>query len=381
MKQIILTVLSATLLFAAPQYKNELEKEFAEYKKALEEEFKSYKKEVGAYWDDTKLDNPNAWTTYSKDKKTRTIVDFEKGEVRIQTQTSDPKKAAKILKDEIERTISIDKKEAYQKDELNQRIEKRIAKFKNLAKGKVEAEPVLGDVFFDQKKPSKSAQDALVKKLLKSSDKSYQTTPKRKKKYVEAVFPLPAQKVSGTKLPKYMAGKADKLAPYAKRYAKKENLSVPLVMAIMHCESAFNPMARSHVPAFGLMQIVPRTAGKDATKYMTGKPQLLSPSYLYNEEKNIQTGSAYLHILYYSYLKKIKNPQSRLYCTIAAYNTGAGNVSKAFTGKTNIFKSAETINRYSPQEVYNQLMKYLPYDETKHYLKRVSSRMHLYEDI
>ncbi len=362
------------------KYQDDLDKEFAAYQKAMDEEFKAYKKEIGAYWDEPKIDDPTQWTTYSKDKKTRTIVDFDKGEVVIQTQETDPKAAAAILKEEIERTITIDTQDALKNDELTQRIQKRIGTLSDLKDDKPGTTPVLADVFFD-KTPGKKASDAVVKELLKGSQKSFQTTQKTQKKYVEARFPLPAQKSGDLKLPKYMADKAERLAPYAKRYAAKEKLSAPLVMAIMHCESAFNPMARSHVPAFGLMQIVPRTAGKDATKYLYGRAKLLSPSYLYNESNNVQTGSAYLHILYHNYLGKISNPQSRLYCTIAAYNTGSGNVAKAFTGSTNINKAADTINRLSPQEVYNRLLRSLPYDETKHYLKRVTERMHLYTNL
>jgi len=67
-------------------------------------------------------------------------------------------------------------------------------------------------------------------------------------------------------------------------------------------------MAKSSVPAYGLMQIVPQSAGLDATEFVYGKPVLLSPSYLYNDKNNVNIGTAYLHILNYRYLKKIKNP-------------------------------------------------------------------------
>jgi membrane-bound lytic murein transglycosylase C len=129
------------------------------------------------------------------------------------------------------------------------------------------------------------------------------------------------------------------------------------------------------------MQIVPRTAGIDTYKYLYHKKRLVSGSYLYNSKNNITMGSAYLHILYYRYLKHIKNPVSRLYCTIAAYNTGAGNIAWAFTRKYNMKKAAPHINKLTPKQVYNKLLKDLRYDEPKHYLKRVSSRMVAYNKI
>ena len=68
---------------------------------------------------------------------------------------------------------------------------------------------------------------------------------------------------------------------------------------------------------------------------------------------------------------------------IAAYNTGAGNVAKAFNKDRtrNIRKAAEVINTMEPNEVYQQLLESLPYDETKLYLKKVYGRIAQYEKI
>jgi membrane-bound lytic murein transglycosylase C len=146
----------------------------------------------------------------------------------------------------------------------------------------------------------------------------------------------------------------------------------------MHSESSFNPMARSHIPAFGLMQIVPRSAGVDTYQFLYGEKKLLSADYLYNPQNNIKIGSTYLHILYYRYLRHIKDSQSRLYCAIAAYNTGAGNVAKSFIGNYNIAKASEKINAMSSQEVYTHLLRNLPYNETRKYLQKVNDRRAVY---
>ena len=147
-----------------------------------------------------------------------------------------------------------------------------------------------------------------------------------------------------------------------------------LIYAIIQTESSFNPMARSYIPAFGLMQIVPKTAGADTAKFLYGKRKIFSSSYLYNSTNNIKIGSYYLHILYFKYLKNIKNKKSRYYCTIAAYNTGAGNVAKAFIGNYNIYKASKKINKMSQNQVYKTLMRNLPYRETKNYLYKVDKR-------
>ena len=188
--------------------------------------------------------------------------------------------------------------------------------------------------------------------------------------------------------------KAKRYKNIVNQYGKKEHIPYELIYAIIDNESSFNPMARSYVPAFGLMQIVPSSAGADAYKMLYGKKKILTPSYLYNSKNNILIGSAYLKRVYYGYMRKIKNPISRLYCTIAAYNTGAGNVACAFNstskssnGKTqcirsrgdyNIIKASEKINRLSSTQVYDKLLKDLKYDEPKNYLKRVTKRMGIY---
>ena len=181
-----------------------------------------------------------------------------------------------------------------------------------------------------------------------------------------------------------LSKRADLYVPYAEKESERFDIPVALVMAIMHSESAFKYKAKSGVPAYGLMQIVPRTAGHDVNKRVRNKDEPMTPQELYIPEVNIETGVAYLNIVNKQYLRKIENDESRLYCTIAAYNTGAGNVAKAFNikgqGSTrNIHRASAIINKLTPEEVYDQLMKNLPYDETKHYLERVSSRIALYQ--
>jgi membrane-bound lytic murein transglycosylase C len=162
------------------------------------------------------------------------------------------------------------------------------------------------------------------------------------------------------------------------RHGGARRLERSLVFSIIETESAFNPLARSPVPAFGLMQIVPRSAGQDASAVKFGKPRILAPSYLYNAENNIEMGTIYLDILFTRYLKGIRNERSRLYCVIAAYNTGAGNVFRAFTGKTRSKAAYQRINSMTPEQVYRHLIWNLPYKETRHYLAKVVDRMDRY---
>jgi membrane-bound lytic murein transglycosylase C len=65
-------------------------------------------------------------------------------------------------------------------------------------------------------------------------------------------------------------------------------------------------------------------------------------------------------------------------CAIAAYNTGAGNVSRAINGTTNISKAIPSINKMSYDQLFNHLKNYLPHDETKDYIRKVTSKMQKY---
>ena len=111
-------------------------------------------------------------------------------------------------------------------------------------------------------------------------------------------------------------------------------------------------MARSSIPAFGLMQIVPGSAGKDVAAFLYGKSVLLSPEYLYQADKNIEAGSVYMYLLQQRYFKQVRQDETRLYLSIASYNTGPGNVAKTLTGSTSLNRAAMAANLLPPKQVY-----------------------------
>ncbi|MDR2883517.1 MAG: transglycosylase SLT domain-containing protein [Deferribacteraceae bacterium] len=148
-----------------------------------------------------------------------------------------------------------------------------------------------------------------------------------------------------------------------------------IVRAIAHVESGFNPTARSGASAYGLMQVVPSSAGLEISKVLYGKPVVLSPSYLFDADRNVEAGIIYLSILYNKYFSEINDPVSRIYCVIAAYNGGASTVARAFVGSRNVAKAIEKINKMTSEEVCNRLITKLPYKETRQYLERVLAAM------
>jgi len=179
-----------------------------------------------------------------------------------------------------------------------------------------------------------------------------------------------------------LSARANAVVDFAQQEGERWQVPAALIMAVIHSESSFDPKATSPIPAYGLMQIVPTTAGYDVNQIVRKISEPMSSGDLYTPNINVETGAAYLNILDKRYLKSIKNDQSRLYCMIAAYNTGAGNVAKAFNadGARSIKKAAKVINTMAPDDVYQHLLHHLPYDETKRYLKKVSSRIELYQN-
>ncbi|WP_350635966.1 transglycosylase SLT domain-containing protein, partial [Pseudoalteromonas sp. GW168-MNA-CIBAN-0100] len=136
---------------------------------------------------------------------------------------------------------------------------------------------------------------------------------------------------------------------------------------------------RSPIAAFGLIQIVPTSAGKDVSNFLQCKPLLLSPEYLFKADNNVEAGSTYLHILSNRYFKNVRNEQSRLYMSIAAYNTGPGNVAKTLSGSNSLNQASIAANAMSADKIYAYMVNNLPAQETRNYLQKVVKRTAYYQ--
>ncbi len=162
---------------------------------------------------------------------------------------------------------------------------------------------------------------------------------------------------------------AEKYRSTVTHYAEQFKVSPSLIFAVIRTESNFNPFAVSSAPAFGLMQLVPSSGGREAYRKAKGKDTIPSRDYLFDPENNIELGSAYLNVLSYNLLERIENQIAREYCVISAYNTGPRNVFKAFA--TDQTAAINQINSLQPPAVYDRLRAHLPYQETRDYLAKV----------
>jgi len=162
---------------------------------------------------------------------------------------------------------------------------------------------------------------------------------------------------------------ADKYRATVTRFAEQFKISPSLIFAVIRTESNFNPFAVSSAPAYGLMQLVPTSGGRDAYRKAKGTDAIPSRDYLFDPENNIELGSAYLNVLSYNLLEQIDNEVSREYCVISAYNTGPRNVFKSFANDS--VAALNQINSLEPPAVYDRLRNNLPYQETRDYLVKV----------
>jgi soluble lytic murein transglycosylase len=102
-----------------------------------------------------------------------------------------------------------------------------------------------------------------------------------------------------------------------RREAAKHNIDPTWVAAEIRAESVFNPKARSHADARGLMQVLPSTGAGIAKRL--GLPWRGGDS-LYEPEFNISLGTAYL--------RELEDKYGMAYIAIAAYNAGPAPVAR-----------------------------------------------------
>jgi|AntDeeMinimDraft_8_1070380.scaffolds.fasta_scaffold00256_3 membrane-bound lytic murein transglycosylase C len=342
-------------------FKQQYQQEYKTFKTEYEQNYHEFKEKVASYWGDkTELSDADTYIHYSDDLQQRTIVDFADNTISVE-RLGDEAINTDSVKALLEELSTTSVREQAKKDPLLSKI----------------------DINSDQTVLAawapKSSVDDIIKKAEVSTSESTAKTKKPElgssattKRVQRMQLTLPKSNVLNSRAADFLAT--------AQQQAQELNLPLELIMAVMEVESSFNPLAQSPIPAFGLMQIVPTTAGMDVNRFVFEQDSIPSTEVLFDPSQNIEFGGHYLAILRDRYLDKITNPESRLYCMIAAYNTGAGNVAKTFHPEKEMRISAAVteINKLTPQQVYDRLEQELPYQETRAYMGKVRSAMQKY---
>lgn len=332
------------------------------YKDKLRAEHEAFKKEVMAKWGDKSMveSTKKEWVEYSDDKESRTKVDFESGTVTVEviSDKGEPQSATKArLEESVSNLLESKGKTIDFKSEV---VEQKPVTEKPVLDGQIDTSKYVG--------PSVSKEGGKLAEKIVDSEQ----TESRKVQTQEG-----EKKISSITLqlaPDHLNQRARKYEGIINRYSKQFGVDEPLIYAVMEQESAFNPMARSHV-AYGLMQLVPSSGGKDAYMYADKIDDEPTPEFLYNPDNNVRLGTAYLKILMERNFNNVKDKTNRMLCAIAAYNTGAGNVAKAFTGNTALGRAVEKINSMDNKSLFNHLKERLHHPEARDYVQKVTSKM------
>ncbi|KAA1153872.1 DUF3393 domain-containing protein [Pseudoalteromonas sp. FUC4] len=355
------------------QYEQQQKQEFEAFVSAWHDAQGAYLKQVTQKWQDPNLPSSKVWVKYSDDLNKRTSVNFESGEVVVELLNSqNNEQAVEYAKDQLNELSQVTVDKTLANDPVYIAANNTINSKSFTSTGKP-----LNRKIEQSKSPTTiqpkniAEQTVLSTEIVEEVLTAKAPVITKQKDRVTISYQLPANTLSN---------QAKRYLPDVLQQAKRYNLDPALLLAIIHTESSFNPLARSPIPAFGLMQIVPTSAGKDVSKFLQGKPLLLSPEYLFQADNNVEAGSTYVHILSNRYFKNVRNEQSRIYMSIAAYNTGPGNVAKTLSGSKSLNQASIAANSMSADKVYTLMVNNLPAQETRNYLQKVVKRTAYYQE-
>ena len=317
--------------------------------------YQDFKDEVEQKWDEFKYSSSKTYVDYDSNLNARGSVDFENGVVEIEVIVDDPQQSV------------ADKKQL-----SDEKLQEKLTQVVN--KKADDKQPLLKDQLQNKqgKKVTSGNAGSFAKEVMQNKEiKKEKFTAKDGKKRIKYTVQVQMQ-------PDHVKTRANRFKREVLKQSKRFKIDPAVAFAIMQTESSFNPKARSHIPAYGLMQLVPKSGARDAFNYVYKKDILLKDTYLYVPANNIELGCAYISKIRYAYFKNIRDEESAYFCTISAYNTGVGNVARALTGKTKLMAATNKVNSMDPDKVYKMLVDKLPYVETKDYLEKVTRRIKYY---
>ena len=396
------------------EYAEQSLQEYLAFEAKLMEEYEAYKKKVMAEWGEDRMveSTKKTWVEYGQDDTSRSIVDFENGKVTVEI-LSDPNEDAETTKRRLEEAVanlissrgkalgfpSSVAEEAPISDKPIMTGQLNLKAYQSLERGGNLDLTRRTVTTSRQGSSSASAGMTMADKAKKEAQEraARQKAEKEKAAQAKSIQQVIVEKNTpvvssvntskGTKnvikielelIEDHIPKRAEQFKGMIRKFSQKFMVDEPLIFAIMEQESAFNPAAKSHVPAYGLMQLVPKSGGRDAYRFVHKQDVIPTADFLYDPENNIELGTGYLRLLMTTSFAKVTDPKCRMLCAIAAYNTGAGNVSRSITGNTNISKAIPQINQMNYDQLFSHLKRNLPHAETQDYIQKVTSKMQKY---
>ena len=396
-------------------YVAEVTSQYDAYEQQQAREFEAFKKEVEEKWQDFKAPSKKEYVEYDDDLDSRASVDFEKGEITVEViveedipdpvsqpvnkvknnvpkqetkqapipqvtqekkKDTEPKSLIPIVEKtktpEFQKEKSQQRSSAVKKEISDQKLQRKLADILK-AKGD-DGKTMLNKQVVDKK--GKTVTPATAKAYASElvanapvATKTYKAKDGKKRTVYTVKVPMKSDHINT---------RADRYKQEVLKQSKRFNIDPIIAFAVMETESAFNPKAKSHIPAYGLMQLVPKSGARDAYLYVYKKDKFLDGDYLYKPGNNIELGCAYLAKIRHQYFKSIKDDERAYICVVPAYNTGIGNVAKALVNQAKLKPASQKANSMSPDQLYKKLHKDLKYKEARDYLERVWSRKDKY---
>lgn len=334
--------------------------EYEAYRERVLAEFEDFKAEMEQKWGDFKERSTTEWVEYIDGGNTRVEVDFEEDEVVVEVLVENPEDVEAAIADMPEKVV----------ETINNQGTEMGYESEEAGDEPVLDEPVLENQL--DKEPGETDEDFAERVVEENQVEVQQVVG-------EDGVERTLLSINFSLAPSSIQTRAEKVQEYVYNFSEEYEIAPPLVFAIIHTESYFNPMAQSPANAYGLMQLVPTSGGADAYRSVHDEDGFPSPEFLFIPENNVELGCAYVDILLNRYLRDVSNDLSKQYLAISAYNTGTGNVYKAYDSGGSKSRAMAQIEAMSPQEVYEYLIINLPYEETRDYLKKVVDRSKLYE--
>ena len=328
-------------------YEDQISREYEAYEADQRRQMEEMEREILRKWEEFRQDTREENVEYSADKNSRSSVNYKEGTVEVE--------------------VIVDSKDPQAKQKAQTEIQKRLTDIAGSKNTGQQLKTSQGSEVTPANSQS-FAKETVQKKKVKAVTYNARDGQERTKYSVKV-----------TMVPNHIQIRAGDYKDEVSKQAKRFDINPAVAMAVMHTESFFNPKARSHIPAYGLMQLVPKSGARDAYIYIYKKDRLLKSDYLYIPPNNIELGCAYLAINRHRYFKGISDDEKANLCIIAAYNTGPGNVAKALTGSTSLKAAVTVANQHDTDWLRRKLLQDLPYNETKDYLKKVTERSALYQ--
>ncbi|MBN1969924.1 MAG: DUF3393 domain-containing protein [Candidatus Delongbacteria bacterium] len=372
MKSIIILIVFAVFVLSISadedppgfaEFKAEHEQAFARYTFQQDSLFIAYQDELEILWNEFVESTPYEWVSYDDVFHTRGRVNFQGGEIKVEALVesgsgNQENQAKNMIKEQLVDLLN-------QTDQTEQNI--------------------LQDQIINPLDKNETIDDNNVETVSNKILDNAEKTIIQGRDGIERV----KYTITLDMVPNHIQIRAEKYKKTIEERCQRFEIEPSLVMAIIHTESYFNPKAYNrHGNAYGMMQIVPKYAGKLMNSELYHKNSEPGSYELFNPETNIEMGVGYLRWLADNKWQDVKSNVNRMYCMICSYNGGPGSVYQAMTGK---MKKIETekwnkmfsdLNTMNNEQLYQHLCQKIPFEETRNYLRKVKERINeIYSEI